>query len=446
MRGVSVGSRCLGGSTQARAAQPKLGICLSSRAAVRQPTPLQASRGQLLFSTSAPRPRSPAAEGPKTRGRRRAKLPAVATTAGALCAIAAAAWYSAGAGGDDSLNETKFTPFDIVAREQVSPTAFLLTVRSPAGPAAANAAKVQAAWDHGLWSVEVKQPQLQIARHYTPLPPLLAGEDAAAAPTAQLRFLVRRMPTGEMSNYLARLEVGDQLWLRGPHYGFDVARRLGSADDVVFLAGGTGVAPALQLAHKLLGAPDHQTTTTAGGPSLHILWANRQGVDAVAREPLSGATAGPDTIPGQSVLLRQLAEMRRAYGDRLRVDYFVDEEKSFVGLKDVDAALGRPLAWRSRSALPPADKNCVWHSATLLALSADEEDRLRGDDDAACTCGPPAGRKIACVSGPDGFIEAYAGAKRWHAGRELQGPVQGVIGTVKRQSSGAMGDWLVLKL
>lgn len=430
MRGVSICSR---------SAPLTLGI---GRAALRQRAPLQASRGRLLFSTSAPRPRSPAAEGPTARSRRSAKAPAVA--GGALCAVAAAAWYGLGAGGggdDDGLNETKFTPFDIVAREQVSPTAFVLTVRSPAGPAAANAAKVQAAWDHGLWSVEVKQPQLQIARHYTPLPPL-EGEDRAAGP---LRFLVRRMPTGEMSNYLARLQVGDQVWLRGPHYGFDVAKRLGSADDVVFLAGGTGVAPALQMAHKLLGT----ARGAASGPSLRILWANRQGVDSVARAPVARSLAGPDTVPGQSVFLRQLAEMKRAYGDRLCIDYFVDEEKSFIGLKDVDAALGRPLAWRSRPSLPPADKGCLWHSATLLALSSDEEDHLRGGDDAdaaACTCSPPSGRKIACVSGPDGFIEAYAGAKRWHAGRELQGPVQGVIGTVKRQGSGAMGDWLVLKL
>ncbi|KAJ2990702.1 hypothetical protein NUW58_g2819 [Xylaria curta] len=171
---------------------------------------------------------------------------------------------------DDVINMTTFTAFTITEREQVSPTAFIITLRpsswvDPEGvksehpddePAGFVSRRIQEAWGHGLWSVEIKQPQLQIARHYTPLPPLLktaslpsieeksqlvnGNKNGAQAigvgkteqgddedEQADLRILIRRMDGGEMSNYLSRQRVGDTIWLRGPHLGFDVSRRLG---------------------------------------------------------------------------------------------------------------------------------------------------------------------------------------------------------------------------
>ena len=56
------------------------------------------------------------------------------------------------------------------------------------------------------------------------------------------------------------------------------------------------------------------------------------------------------------------------------------------------------------------------------------------------------GRNIICVSGPDGFIDAYAGTKHWLGGKEIQGPVGGILNMLKVQSNGRMADWLVLKM
>ncbi|KAK8034337.1 hypothetical protein PG993_009332 [Apiospora rasikravindrae] len=374
--------------------------------------------------------------GPKSKTKSR-RSPLVLPLGAAT--VLAASWYALGPENkDESLNDTRFTAFDVVSNEPVSPTAFVLTIRSRDSELAKNSAKLKAAWEHGLWSVEFKQPQLQIARHYTPLPPL-EGEDGTEG---QLRFLVRKMQGGEMSNYLSRMQIGSQVWLRGPHHGFDIPKRLGDAREIVFLAGGTGIAPALQMVHKLLDTKSADGSANVK-PSIRILWANRRSFDCVARDELQGRRKADDEM--QSVFLRQIPNMKRKHGNQLSIDYFVDDEKKIISIKDVDAALRSTGAAKTPSTLLPADKSCRWHSAELLAVSMDEDDGQTSD--AACSCAQAsAGRKIVCVSGPDGFIEAFAGPKRWVGGRELQGPVQGVLGTIKRQNKGTMDDWLILKM
>lgn len=339
---------------------------------------------------------------------------------------------------DDSLNSTKFTPFNIIAREQVSATAFIITIQCPDDVAAKNNPKIKAAWQHGLWSVEMKQPQLQIARHYTPLPPLSDAQENAG----ELRFLIRKMDSGEMSNYLYRLRVGDQVWLRGPHYGFDIVKRMGEAKDVVFLAGGTGVAPALQIAHKLLDGTEN--APPGQRPSVRILWANRRNVDSLGRTELQGKTKRIGDSGVANSLTDQIVDLKQRHQGHFDIDYFVDEER-FMTYKDVNVA----ITSRQQPALAATDKRCRWHSHEGLAAISDEDDKEAKD--VACTCRPhnmppePIGRNILGVSGPDGFIEAFAGSKRWFGGREIQGPVLGLLGSMKRMDP-KMDDWLVLKL
>ncbi|RYP56094.1 hypothetical protein DL771_012157 [Monosporascus sp. 5C6A] len=378
----------------------------------------------------------------------------------------------------DVINKSTFSAFTITSRERVSPTAFILTVRAAGsggdgggeGAAATHqqqSARIRHAWNHGLWSVEIKQPQLQIARHYTPLPPPIT---AATSPEGErtredgdLRFLIRRMDGGEMSNYLSRLDVGDRVWLRGPHLGLDVARRLGGADRVVFLAGGTGVAPALQVARRLLLSKDTGRDDDQG-PSVSLLWANRKGIDALGRETKNqqhavffgrfwgSSEAAADNGAGteSSSLSEQIRELRRRYPHRFSVHYFVDEEGSFIGAKDVVAAMGPPRVPATSRLVPPA-KECPWHSATALETLPNDDDASRGPE-SPCACSRTAderaGSNLLFVSGPEGFIEAYAGPKRWGQGGEMQGPVSGLVGRLmKKEGSGCgVNNWLVLKL
>ncbi|RYP09957.1 hypothetical protein DL765_008271 [Monosporascus sp. GIB2] len=412
-------------------------------------------------------------------GARSSKRPLLLFLGGSgLCLLIGLSLFGlTGSGSDgDIIHKSTFSAFTIISREQVSPTAFILTVRAAGsgsergggGAAAAahqqHSARIWQAWDYGLWSVEIKQPQLQIARKYTPLPPpITAATGLGAEGTSgdeELRFLIRRMDGGEMSNYLSQLDVGDCVWLRGPHLGFDVARRLGGADRVVFLAGGTGVAPALQVARRLLlakdaGRDDHH------GPSVSLLWANRRGVDALGRETKKQQQTGlfrgfwdaQKATPGNgagaewSSFSEQIRELRRRYPDRFSVHYFVDEEGSFIGSKDIVAAMG---ARRAASKLASPAKECPWHSAVPLETLPNDDDASRAPG-SPCSCARAAdkraGSNLLFVSGPDGFIEAYAGPKRWGEGGEMQGPVLGLVGRLMKEGHGqGMDDWLVLKL
>jgi hypothetical protein len=50
------------------------------------------------------------------------------------------------------------------------------------------------------------------------------------------------------------------------------------------------------------------------------------------------------------------------------------------------------------------------------------------------------GSRLIIVSGPDGFIEHWAGKKLWANGREVQGPLGGQLGRMQ------LGEWKVVKL
>ncbi|KAK6954762.1 hypothetical protein Daesc_004731 [Daldinia eschscholtzii] len=407
------------------------------------------------------------------------------------------------------MNTTSFSPFTITSKEQVSPTAFVLSVRADQGGGKDPSLLLRRVWEHGLWSVEVKQPQLQIARHYTPLPPLTEEEkkdevargsagngDSSNGEGEELRFLIRKVDGGEMSTYLSKLQVGEKVWLRGPHLGFDIARRLGdTGKHVVFLAGGTGIAPALQVARRVLD--DHSSRTETASerkeekPTVSILWANRYAADALGRQQQSpqssGATKGraisslfggsasptpSDTsserqsqTPADSTLALQIRELQAKHPDHFRISYFVDEERHFISEHDLRLAL------KDSSSSPTASTMCTWHSPSQLVILPDDNDL--GRRASPCTClqdgnnnnnksSPPpptaasaatqtgAGADLICVSGPDGFVAAYAGPKRWFGGTERQGPVRGILGEMMEDGKFKIGgierNWLVLKL
>ncbi|KAI1480222.1 hypothetical protein F4774DRAFT_378874 [Daldinia eschscholtzii] len=412
------------------------------------------------------------------------------------------------------MNMTSFSPFTITSKEQVSPTAFVLSVRAEQGGGGKDPSLLlQRAWDHGLWSVEVKQPQLQIARHYTPLPPLTeeeekrkrevvggsgGGGDSSNGEGEELRFLIRKVDGGEMSTYLSKLQVGEKVWLRGPHLGFDIARRLGdTGKHVVFLAGGTGIAPALQVARRVLD--DHSPATETTGerkeekPTVSILWANRYTADALGRQQqtsrgssdtkgrsissLFGGSASQtpsntnneqqSQTPEDSTLALQIRELQAKHPDHFRISYFVDEERHFISEHNLRLAL------KDSSSSPTASTMCTWHSPSQLVILPDDNDL--GRRASPCTClqdsnnnksSPPppppttttaaaathtgAGADLICVSGPDGFVAAYAGPKRWFGGTERQGPVRGILGEMMEDGKFKIGgierNWLVLKL
>lgn len=255
-----------------------------------------------------------------------------------------------------------------------------------------------------------KQPQLQIGRDYTPLPPVsVDGDDGS------LRFYIRKDPLGEVSRYLHSLKLGASIELRGPRIECEIPS---DTDTVLFIAGGTGIAPALQAGHTLL-----RRTNETIKPKVHILWANRQRADCRGgRSDITGNAADTQTswlsrifgssrtvnspptnevqnIAEPSIIVRELEALKAQYPGQVTVQYFVDEENHFIGKKSI--------LDRAQKDVHPAEAHK---------------------------------RNLILVSGPEGFISYMAGPKLWAQGMELQGPLQGVLKGLR------LKNWTVWKL
>ena len=301
------------------------------------------------------------------------------------------------------LNPRFFTPFILEKRDKVSSTSYILNLKSV--PAGQNTENVTEAWQTGVWSVLVIQPELQIARAYTPLPPR-EGD----APE-QLRLFVRQEPNGEVSTFLSTIYRGTLVHCRGPHVEYEIPP---DVDEVLFIAGGTGIAAALQVAHTLFkyrtALPDHS-------PKLRILWSNRRREDSYQGPESSftqriqekgnawfgkPATIKPVETPddenapaelsqSQTPLVEELEALKSRNPGQLEINYFIDEDDTYV----TESVLRR-------------------------YLSSNNEQQSDPDQ-------PAPKKKIILIAGPDGFVSYYAGPKYFRKGVEVQGPLDGLL-------------------
>ena len=314
------------------------------------------------------------------------------------------------------LNPRNFTPFILEKRDKVSSTSCILNLKSV--PAGQNTENVTGAWKTGVWSVLVIQPELQIARAYTPLPPR-EGD----APE-QLRLFVRQEPNGEVSTFLSTIYRGTLVHCRGPHIEYEIPT---DVDEVLFIAGGTGIAAALQVAHTLF---KYRTALPNHSPKLRILWANRRREDSYQGPLESSFTqqiqekgnawfGKPTSKPGnpqenpsgndpqpQTPLVEELETLKSQNPDQLEINYFVDEEDTYVT-----------------------------ESVIRRYLSSSSSNEQQSDPDQ-----PARKKKIILIAGPDGFVSYYAGPKYFRKGVEVQGPLDGLLRKI------APKGWEVWKL
>ncbi|KAL5373793.1 hypothetical protein DPSP01_012410 [Paraphaeosphaeria sporulosa] len=308
-----------------------------------------------------------------------------------------------------SLHPHDFAPYILVDKQSVSSTNAIFTLHDGFGVPEPDS--IKEARKRGVWSVQAKQPQLQIARAYTPLPS--KPDEVDDEDGHSLRFLIRKETGGEMSTYLHRLPAGSTIELRGPTVEYELPQ---DVKEVVFLAGGTGIAPAMQVAEALSRSP---------GSKMHLLWANRRreeceggfgdeaALDASGQQPswwkgLLGLRQHSDQSQhlgtrktgSKGLIVRELEALKersQAASGGLNIEYYVDEERSFIKPGDVVK-------------------------------------RIRTE--------PSEGRgsRLILISGPDGFVEYWAGKKLWVEGREVQGPLGGVLAKID------LKNWQVVKL
>lgn len=311
---------------------------------------------------------------------------------------------------DASLNPYTFTPYTLVEKQTVSPTSAIFILRNRDGKPEPDS--VREMWKRSVWSVQIKQPQLQIARAYTPLPPTSDRHIKSHDEPADIRLLIRQEQGGEVSTYLHRLPAESIIELRGPNTEYELPADI---KEVVFLAGGTGIAPAMQIA---------QAMGRRTGSKMHILWANRRREEClggvsdnssnsiltesrkgwwqslfVTTESIHATPTDLHNSQHKGTLVQELDALKErgeAATRGVSVQYYVDEEKTFIQQADLEKAILRT-----------------------------PEER---------------GSRLIIVSGPDGFIEHWAGKKKWVGGRETQGRLGGVLGKMD------LGDWKVFKL
>ncbi|KAE8844196.1 hypothetical protein PTNB73_08224 [Pyrenophora teres f. teres] len=311
---------------------------------------------------------------------------------------------------DGTLNPYTFTPYTLVDKQPVSSTSAIFTLRNGSG--LPDNESVKEVWKRSVWSVQIKQPQLQIARAYTPLPPTADGKRTGGNEAEDVRLLIRQEAGGEVSTYLHRLPVDSTIELRGPNTELTLPRDI---IEVIFLAGGTGIAPAMQVAQAL---------ARRTGSRMHILWANRRREECIGGiSDGTGSTATQDRVgwwksfwgpsepvadmpladgPGgtaKGIIVKELDALKqRSLPTKggLDVNYYVDEEHTFIQPSEIE---------------------------TWITRKREET-----------------GSRLIIVSGPEGFLEYWAGKKLWANGKEVQGPLGGQLAKMK------LGEWKVIKL
>lgn len=257
--------------------------------------------------------------------------------------------------------------------------------------------------------MQAKQPQLQIGREYTPIPPspVLEGEQVLKeGGNADIHLLIRREKNGEMTTYLDALPLESRINLRGPFQDVKVPKEV---DEILFLAGGTGISPALQVAHIMAKRP---------GAKVHILWANRRRDECVGA-PIEVIPSSPKGLTGylsstlgfsrastiqpssqeKGLVVKVIEEMKsRSPEGQFEVQYFVDEDDSFIRSRELKR---------------------------ILASKPGTTDT---------------GAKLIMVSGPEGFVDYWAGSKRLEEGKEAQGPLGGRLAQIE------LNGWKVWKV
>ncbi|KAI4215169.1 MAG: hypothetical protein LQ351_002484 [Letrouitia transgressa] len=307
----------------------------------------------------------------------------------------------------NSFDPKEFSKFTLTSKMPVSSTSSIFTISASSSLQQRIAAAET--FTKAIWSIQVKQPNLTIARFYTPLPPFLTNQlPKSSISSLELYLLIRNDPFGELSRYLHGLEPGTSVEIRGPYEEYHVDKDL---DEVLFLAGGTGIAPALQLAYILFNGRKQ-----AEMPKMHVLWANRRVEDCHGAEldnehtsitnkiyKLFRSNTPPESnVPAeeQSIIFKELKALEAQYYENFSFSCYADERQKLI----TDKVLQSKIADSSQRRAPFDNRQT---------------------------------KSLIMISGPDGFISHFAGPKT-PAGS--QGLLGGVLARID------ITGWMVWKL
>ncbi|KAL9655610.1 hypothetical protein ABK040_002273 [Willaertia magna] len=173
----------------------------------------------------------------------------------------------------------------------------------------------------------------QVIRPYTPV-----NKNGSVG---ELTLVVKSYPNGKMSKYINELNVGDKLSFKGPFIKFEYKPNL--KKEIGLIVGGSGITPAWQIIQEVVKNPQDKTRVT-------LLFANKS--------------------PEDIILKRELDNFAKAYPDKFKVYYTVDNDPSNVADTSVK---GRGFV----------NENMIRDAG--IPLPKDEND----DSVLVAVCGPP---------------------------------------------------------
>ncbi|CCG24121.1 Cyc2 protein [Candida orthopsilosis Co 90-125] len=390
-------------------------------------------------------------------------------------------WYlddpEEGQDSNELLDPNEFHKFIVTHKEQIDDDHYIIELKSKYDrweySFATNPDK-KSLWngDH-IWSVEIKQPDINVVRSYTPLPmyymkseytrsgekkPLLKilnPEVDDLDKNGTMCLYVKRYKQGEVSRYITDREIGDELELRGPtiEYKFpyhplkkihqrpifkDLASKvepdnliesikrdsnLPDVDNLNFYAAGTGIAPILQVLFS--------KNPYMGYVNIHY------------------SAQKPGEI---GILSRFLLFLNKL--DRVNINHHFDSEPKTI-LTGKDISLPAKSSYYSPKKLDEATAKLSPEEALNVRIQAmkDEEEMKsekvkklvqsaseRGErfetglEQAMATATKPKKpAALAIVCGPDGYVEYVSGPK--DLVRKAQGPITGLLGEKKWDNS-----------
>ncbi|KAF8211421.1 hypothetical protein K438DRAFT_1709627 [Mycena galopus ATCC 62051] len=269
---------------------------------------------------------------------------------------------------DASLSPSHFTPATLTSSEPSGPNTKLLVLTVPGFSKPKHASKLAP-----IWSVYIKDDDIQVERPYTPL----EGIDEHG----RMRFWIKKYPKGEVGRWLHSKKIGDQVEFRGPLSTW--AWKEDAWDEIVMISGGTGITPFYQLV---------QSSFSKGG-------------DSKTRFTLLHSSPTPSELPPPEIL-GPLRGYAMAHPDKFALHIFVDSRE---GERPAD--------------LPPLQVGRIQRPAVERCLGLTPSSWWRNFFIQTPNNVPR--RTLFLVCGPEPMISAIAGPY----GRNFsQGPVGGILG------------------
>ncbi|EMG47996.1 CYC2 Cytochrome c mitochondrial import factor CYC2 [Candida maltosa Xu316] len=381
-------------------------------------------------------------------------------------------WMSDSEEGEDSndlLHPDEFHKFIVAHKEQIDDDHYLIELvpkfnrweyshgTDPDGKTVWNGDR--------FWSVEVKQPDINVVRSYTPLPlyflqseytkrnetkPLLKvinPEIDVYDKNGRMCLYVKRYKDGEVSRYITDRKVGDELELRGPkiEYKFPYhplkklhqrpifkdlpskiepdntiesikkENNLPDVDNIVFYAAGTGIAPILQLLlsnKPYMGHVDiHYSARSehelGQGLSRFLLFLDK--LDRI------NITNHYDNQP-KTVLSKK--DVIAPTEPNFITPKTIDEKAKYKTAEDIERLRAQAELQNSQESVPgkivqtPQDRGEFYETAIEQATKTMSIPKKKPS--------------LAIVCGPEGFVGYVAGPK--DLVRDEQGEVKGLLG------------------